>query len=84
MTERDALLSEYSDSYKDAHGFRPRGEWMRTATCEEFRAKLDALYASQDADRAYEQAEAAFEAALAANVAMGGEGWEYTPAGGAA
>jgi len=44
--DRQELLSIYSDVFKDANGFRPRGIlWPADATVAELEAKLEALHA---------------------------------------
>jgi len=43
-SERDILLSIYSDVYKDVHGIRPRGAaFPSNLSDEEIQAKLDEL-----------------------------------------
>jgi hypothetical protein len=45
--ERSELLSLYSDVFKDANGFRPRGIlWPDSLTNEEIQAKLEDLHDS--------------------------------------
>lgn len=45
ITERDELLSMYSDVHKDAYGFRPR-DWERVTllTDEELQSEVDYLW----------------------------------------
>ena len=72
MTHVQELQSIISDMFKDAHGFRPRGEqfWSTLTTVEACNAKLDELQPAVDAaideDRAREAAAAVkFEARIA-------------------
>ena len=43
LSELEQLATYYSDSYKDAYGFRPRGEFGHPKTVEEYKAELDRL-----------------------------------------
>ena len=43
LTELEQLATIYSDSYKDAYGFRPRGEFGHPQTVEEYKTELDRL-----------------------------------------
>lgn len=50
-TDRDILLSIYSDVYKDVYGIRPRGgAFPSDLSDEEIQAKLDDLQAELDDD----------------------------------
>lgn len=42
---RDGLLSEFSDAYKSAHGFRPRGYDLSAWTNEQIEEEIKSLYA---------------------------------------
>lgn len=42
--ERSMALSEFSDAYKEAHGFRPRGLAGRDFTLTEIDTMIDELY----------------------------------------
>ena len=43
LSELEQLATYYSDSYKDAYGFRPRGESGHPQTVEEYNTELDRL-----------------------------------------
>ena len=43
LTEIEQLAQIYSDQYKDAYGFRPRGESGHPQTVEEYNKELDRL-----------------------------------------
>mgnify|MGYP001399780302 CR=1 FL=1 len=43
LPEIDQLAQIYSDSYKDANGFRPRGNIGHPQTVEEYKKELDYL-----------------------------------------
>ena len=43
LSELEQLATYYSDSYKDAYGFRPRGEFGHPQTVEEYKKEMDRL-----------------------------------------
>ena len=51
--ELENLSSEYSDTYKDVHGIRPRQ--VRFGTVDEAEAALESLYADIESDRSFDQ-----------------------------
>jgi hypothetical protein len=74
MTERDQLLGEYSDLYKEVNGFRPRniGHW----TVTDFQVELELLHDIARDKFAYEakcqqQAIVDFEKRLEKMISMG-------------
>jgi hypothetical protein len=77
---RELWLSVYSDTYKDLHGFRPRHDWMRTASAERLKAATQQVAKTLDEVLELERRDAEIAAALANNEPMSGEGWSYTPA----
>jgi len=46
---RDGLMCEFSDAYKSAHGFRPRGYDLSGWTNEQIEAEIKSLYAYANA-----------------------------------
>ena len=42
---RDGLMGEFSDAYKSAHGFRPRGYDLSSWTNEQIQQEISSLYA---------------------------------------
>ncbi len=67
------MLQEYSDAYKSAHGFRPRGDYERLRSLS-----LDALYEAKEAMWAYADEERERERELAAfpEMPLSGPGWQ--------
>ena len=43
LSELEQLATYYSDAYKDAYGFRPRGEFGHPQTVEEYKKEMDRL-----------------------------------------
>lgn len=75
MTEREALLSEYSDAYKDARGFRPRGI-QEHLDLETLRLMVDDMHAeaaaaAEQSRREEQAAVIRFEARLETIIASG-------------
>lgn len=84
-TEREELAEEYSDTYKDLTGIRPRGEWMWTCPIEELRASVARLYEDLAEEIEREEAEGPWRAEEELDPEEGkfpseGEGWSFTPA----
>jgi hypothetical protein len=58
-SDKAAALSEYSDAFKDANGFRPRGIlWPDSLTVEQIEAKTLALYRETAAEMAVDAGQA--------------------------
>ncbi|NIT79594.1 MAG: hypothetical protein GWN58_33090 [Anaerolineae bacterium] len=91
LTEREELISAYSDGYKDWAGFRPRDRALYEGPIEELRAAVDWVYKAlaeeMEREREQERAErlAAERGCEPAEVEpesfpTAGDGWSFTPA----
>lgn len=72
----DALISDYSDTYKAFNGIRPRWDYARleTLTNNEIYAEINALIAREEATEAAYLAEKAEAKAAEARIAVEGLG----------
>lgn len=52
--KREELFDVYSDTYKSAHGIRPRGVYPEDYTEEELEAMIEQLYADMESGSVYE------------------------------
>lgn len=94
LTEREELISAYSDGYKDLNGFRPRDAALYRGPIEALRAAVDRVYAdlAEEIEREREEAEAEAQWWVEADLAReeaeatpetfptSGEGWSFTAA----
>lgn len=90
LTEREELISAYSDGYKDLNGFRPRDAALYRGPIEALRAAVDRVYAdlAEEIERereAWAQEPWMREESEAPKVEdesfpTSGEGWAFTPA----
>ena len=74
LSELEQLQCTYSDAYKDAYGFRPRGFMsMTVAELREELNRLGAVIADQESQRERDEAEAVtrFEARVAETIKTG-------------
>jgi len=78
-SDRDILLSIYSDVHKDVYGFRPRGAaFPSDLSDEEIQAKLDDLQARLDAEmeeERYEEERSLYEDFYGVDLGEDGDGW---------
>jgi len=76
MTERESMIQIYSDFYKDAYGFRPRGVNYHEFTLAELKADFDSFREVCDENEraekeANERASVAFESRIQSVIDMG-------------
>jgi hypothetical protein len=76
MTELEQAASDFSDFYKDVHGFRPRHYDFSSWTIVDFDREFALLSKASEREAAFEaeqqaQCAAAVEARISANIAIG-------------